>query len=140
MKYLKLSPYCLTLFIFNLLTIYPARSQSVADIQTIQNAPLEITAPYTTLSSAYPAVVTLQINEPALLSVSAPFPNGFDDPSGTQRSSLLQYNGESAVAGDTLSFNSIGIMEVEVDIQVIRPQPYSPGIYRYDVLLTVIPQ
>lgn len=144
MKHVTLSPSLLTLFILSLLS-RPAQSQStqpqaVANIQAIQNAPLEIAAPYTTLSSAQPAVVTLQINEPASLSVSAPLPNGFNDPNGTQRDSLLRYNGESATAGDSLSINFLGTIDVEVDMQVTRPQPYSPGTYRYDVLLTVTPQ
>lgn len=154
-----LRPYLLTLFILSLLS-RPAQSQStqpqsiqpqsiqaqssqpqvVANIQAIQNAPLEIATPYTTLSSAQPAVVTLQINEPASLSVSAPLPNGFNDPVGTQRNSLLRYDGESAAAGDSLFVNFTGTIDVEVDMQVIRPQPYSPGIYRYDVLLTITPQ
>ena len=117
-----------------------AQAQTVADVQNVQNASLEITVPYTTLSSSHPAVITLQINEPALLSVSAPTPSGFSDPEGTQRTSALRYNEAEATDGTNLAISSPGTVDVEVEMQVIRPQSYLPNDYRYDVVLTVVAQ
>ena len=118
----------------------PAVEAQVATIEDIQSAPLEIEAPYTTFETSRPATVVLQINEPASMSASLPFPNGFSDPDGTQYSSLLRYNG-SEVSGETpLSINTVGEAEVELEMRVVRPQPYPANSYSYRVLLTITVQ
>lgn len=123
------------------LAIAPStHAQIVATVQNIQSAPLTIDAPYTTFSSAQPAVVTLQINEAAALSISAPMPTEFSDPDGTQHVSSLSYNNSTVTHGSPLNVSTIGTIDVEIEMQVTRPEPYPANAYTYSVLLTIVPQ
>ncbi len=117
-----------------------AKAQVVATIQNIQPAPLVIDTPYTTFDSAQPAIVTIQMNEAASMVVTAPTPLNFSDPEGTQHASTLSYNNITVANGSPLNINAIGIIDLEIGMQVIRPEPYPANAYTYSVQLTVIPQ
>ncbi|MEM7063607.1 MAG: hypothetical protein AAF572_10640 [Cyanobacteria bacterium P01_B01_bin.77] len=117
-----------------------ATHAQVATIQSVESFLLEIETPYTTFSSPQPAVLSLQINSPASLVVSPPVPNGFSDPGGTEYSSFIRYNNAQTPHNTALSINTIGTVDIEVGLQVVRPQAYSVGNYSYDVLLTIAPK
>lgn len=117
-----------------------ANAQVVATIQNIQPAPLVIDTPYTTFDSAQPAIVTIQMNEAASMVVTAPTPLDFNDPEGTQYSSTLSYNNTAVANGSPLNINMVGTVDLEIGMQVIRPEPYPANAYTYSVQLTVVPQ
>lgn len=109
-------------------------------VEDIQSAPLETEYPYTSLETAWPAKVRLQVNEPASVSASSPFPEGFADPRGTYYSSLLRYSDREVSQGESLNINRIGEAEVELEMQVVRPTPYPANSYNYRVVLTITVQ
>ena len=117
-----------------------AKAQVVATIQNIQPAPLVIDTPYTTFDSAQPAIVTIQLNEAASMVVTAPTPLDFSDPEGTQYASTLSYNNTAVANGSPLNINTVGTIDLEIGMQVVRLEPYPANAYTYSVQLTVVPQ
>ena len=130
----------LAMGLFGVTGLMQAAQAQVATIEDIQSAPLKIEAPYRTFETSQPAVVLLQVNEPASISASSPFPNGFEDPSGTHYSSLLRHNGREVSQDTPLSLNTLGETQVELEMQVVRPRPYPANSYSYSVLLTITVQ
>lgn len=80
------------------------------------------------------------MNEAATMIVTAPTPSDFSDPEGTQHTSTLSYNNTTVANGSPLNVNTVGTIDVEIGMQVVRPAPYPADVYTYRVQLTIVPQ
>ena len=93
-----------------------------------------------TFEATNPAIVTINTTAPINVIVSAPTPVGFNDTQGTQYIGFLNYNGTEVQHGTPMNINSIGDVDLEVGMKVVRPQAYPPGNYTYKMTLTVLAQ
>ena len=114
-----------------------AKGQSVVSVQSIQNAALTAAAPYTTFSTIDPTIVTLELTAPVSITASAPIPDGFQDPNGTEYNSFIRYSDRQAAQNSSINISDLGSVDLEVDMNIVRAQPYPAGTYTYNVLLTI---
>ena len=117
--------------------IAPIASAQIATVTNIQTASLQPDLTDQILSSGAPAVVSIDIISPVSITVSSPVPVGFSDPAGTQHNSTLTYNSVTVPQDIPLSIITPGEIDVEVEMQAIRLQPYTAGTYEYSVQLTI---
>jgi hypothetical protein len=95
------------------------------------------------MESAVPATVTITVATPATLTVSEPVLSSgpTPDPSGTVWVGFARF-GTTEVRSDVGGGNAplpAGASDLEVDIEITRPQPYTPGTYTYTVTLILTP-
>lgn len=93
-----------------------------------------------TYEATTPAIVNVNATAPFLANVSPPVPVGFSDPSGTQYTGFLSYQGTEVTHGTAMQINNTGSLNLGVGMRVIRPTAYPSGTYTYKVTLTLSPQ
>ena len=94
------------------------------------------------LETVVPALIRIDTDEPIRISVTAPaLAHGPDsDPRGTERQIVIRQGGRRVrrTAGNRLLDIPAGTTDLEVSMQVERPQDFLPGryIYQFDVVVS----
>lgn len=94
------------------------------------------------LETVVPALIRIDTDEPIRINVTAPtLAHGPDsDPRGTERHIVIRQGGQRVrrTAGNRLVEIPAGTTDLEVSMQVERPQDFLPGryIYQFDLVMS----
>ncbi|MEM9215541.1 MAG: hypothetical protein AAGD25_14495 [Cyanobacteria bacterium P01_F01_bin.150] len=92
------------------------------------------------LETVVPAFIRIETDEPIRINITSPFlSNGPDaDPSGTDRHLVIRQRGRSLrQAGNRFFDIPAGTTDLEVSMEIERPQDFLPGRYVYQFDLVV---
>lgn len=134
---------CLCAMAANLLASSGGLAQ-VTSINVTADPVLEIQSDFRSFRTVIPVQVEVEANSSFAVTVSAPTPSGFTEPSGTPLRSIVTYGGveQSSDANGAVNFivmDTANTVVFDVGIETgPRPQPYPAGDYTYNVTLTIV--